>query len=146
MVGPAKGGIVLSHWVAYHFSNLYHGKVLSVFAEKDKQGQHILRRGYPRLIVGKNVLIVDDVLNTGGSIRQVVRAVEAAGGRVIGIYVICNRGEIISPFLSSLWQVKLKDWPKEECPLCKLNIPITNKEGTPPLLNLTRPSLFFSGA
>lgn len=134
VVGPAYGGIILSHNVAHALAeDSDSGRmVLALFTEKDKQGKQVLKRGYKKLLAGKKVLIVDDILTTGGSIRQVIKEVEDAGGKVVAVAVICNRGGLTSediggyPFFS-LWNTKVESWdPDEWCPLCEDNIPLEN--------------------
>ncbi len=75
--GPAMGGIILSQWTAHHLG------VLGVYAEKAPGGGLELRRGYDRVVAGRRVLVVEDILNTGGSLREAVAAVRAAGGQVV---------------------------------------------------------------
>jgi orotate phosphoribosyltransferase len=66
--GPAMGGIILAQWTAHHLG------VPAVYAEKADGGM-ALRRGYDKLVAGRRVLVVEDVLNTGGSVRDAVAAV-----------------------------------------------------------------------
>src|SRR5947208_2117000 len=87
VVGPVLGGIVLSQWVAYYLnSRRASGETLALYAEKEGDGpdkQFLFRRGYDRYIPGKNVLVVEDVLTTGGSARQVIELVRMHAGRAI---------------------------------------------------------------
>ena len=94
VVGPALGGIILSQWVAYHISKLMGREILGVYSEKNADNQFELRRGYDKLVKGKRALIVEDVITTGGSVRNCIEAVQAAGGIPIGISALCNRGKI----------------------------------------------------
>ena len=84
--GPALGGIILSQWTAHSLG------ALAVFAEKLPAGGLGLRRGYDRLVAGRRVVVVEDVLNTGGSVRDTVAAVRAAGGELVAVAALCNRG------------------------------------------------------
>ncbi len=136
VIAPAIGGVILSQWTADHLTKLTGREVLSVYAEKtDKGDTFIIKRGYDKLVAGKNVLVVEDVLTTGGSARKVVEATRAIGGKVIGLGVICNRGRIMPhdiadvPELFSLADVKLDAWDEAECPLCVQNIPINTDVG-----------------
>lgn len=92
VVGPEKGGIILSQWVAYHLTEILGHKVLSVYAEK-KGGGFAIMRGYDKIIAGRNVLIVEDVLNTYGTVQKVVEAVRKANGYVVGIGALCDRSD-----------------------------------------------------
>src|SRR5262249_8655629 len=74
VVGPVLGGIVLSQWVAHHLNARVAGRdVLAAYAEKEGEGPtktFAFHRGYENIISGKNILIVEDLLTTGGSVRK----------------------------------------------------------------------------
>src|ERR1700734_2304052 len=72
VIGPAIGAAILSQWTAYHMSELTGRQILAVYADKDGQGGFVVKRGYDQLISGKRVLIVEDTVTTGGSMRKVV--------------------------------------------------------------------------
>ncbi len=136
VIAPAIGGVILSQWVADHLTKLTGREVLSVYAEKTNDGDNfIIKRGYDKLIAEKNVLVVEDVLTTGGSARKVVEATRNIGGKIVGVGVICNRGGITPddiadvPELFSLIDVKLDAWNEKECPLCAQCIPINTDIG-----------------
>src|SRR3989344_4033304 len=95
VVGPMLGGIILSQWTAYHLTRLTGKEVLSVYTEKDADGNQIFsRRRYDRHVKGKRTLVVEDVTNTGGSAKKVVETVKAAGGIVVALCVLhLNRSE-----------------------------------------------------
>ena len=98
VVGPVLGGIVLSQWVTQHLNaRRIAGETLAVFVEKGSDGlnkQFTFTRGYDQHIPGKNILVVEDILTTGGSARQAIEAVRQAGGHVVGLSVLCNRGNV----------------------------------------------------
>src|SRR5579859_2509388 len=76
VVAPVLGGIVLSQWVAHHL-NLRRtgGETLAAFVEKGGDGsdkKFLFTRGYGKHIPSKNILVVEDLLTTGGSVRQIV--------------------------------------------------------------------------
>lgn len=134
VVGPEKGGIILSHRVADHFRTLG-DEVVSVFAEKTGDGGFTFSRGYEKYVTGKNVLIVEDILTTGGSVKEVVELVRSHGGNVVGVAAICNRGGVSEkdignvPRLASLETVELPSWGEKECPLCKEGVPVNTDVG-----------------
>ncbi|QQR52900.1 hypothetical protein IPG36_02185 [bacterium] len=71
---------------------------LTLWAEKsDTDGGFKLTRGFDRLITGKCVLVVKDMLTTGGSLKAVIDAARSAGATVIGGSVIFNRGVFLPP-------------------------------------------------
>src|SRR6266496_788555 len=128
VVGPVLGGIVLSQWVAYYLnSSRAPGETLALYAEKEGDGpdkKFLFRRGYNRYIPGKNVLVVEDVLTTGGSARQVIDLVREQGGNIAGLSVLCNRGNIQPQdvggvSIHSLIALNLETFSEEECPFCQ---------------------------
>jgi orotate phosphoribosyltransferase len=91
VAAPALGGIILSQWTAHHLSKLKKKEILGVYTEKAANGAQIFTRGYDKLVKGKNVLVIEDLTTTGGSVRKVVEVVKATGGKVVGIGVMINR-------------------------------------------------------
>src|SRR3989344_3571173 len=91
VVGPSIGGIILSQWTAYHLTKLKKKEVLGVFTEKDEESNQVFKRDYDKLVENKNVLIVEDLTTTGGSVAKVVKSVKKAGGKVIAACVMINR-------------------------------------------------------
>jgi len=155
VVAPEKGGIILSQWVAFHLSRILDQEVLAFYAEKEvipipdpdsrgrkcfaETGNFVIKRGGAKTqISGKIVLVVEDVLNTGGSARKVVEAVRTAGGIVVGVGVLCNRGGVTRgdlgnvPKLVALVNVKMDAWSEEECletGPCSKGVPINTDVG-----------------
>lgn len=138
VVGPVLGGIVLSQWAAHHLNQRRtNGETLAVYAEKASDGrdkQFYFGRGYSRYIAGKNILIVEDVLTTGGSARQVIELVRGLGGNVVALSALCNRGNVSSSdvgevMVSALVSVDLNTYAPEDCPLCKANVPVNMELG-----------------
>ena len=115
-------------------SQLTNRDVLAVYAEKDGD-QFTIKRGYEKLIPGKNVLIVEDILTTGGSVKKVIEAVQAIGGYVVGVGAICNRGGVTAEDIGllgklySLTSVDLESWWPGECPLCAGGTPVNTSIG-----------------
>ena len=83
VVGPAMGGVILAHEVARATG------ARSAFTEK-QNGEQVLRRGF-RLTPEDRVLLVEDVLTTGGSVLRSAAAVRALGARVVGVGLIIDR-------------------------------------------------------
>lgn len=135
VIGPAVGGVILSQWVAYHLSRMSGEEVLSVYAEKDeRQNKFIIKRGYDKLIEGKNVLVVEDVLTTGGSAKGVVEAVRDVGGRIMGLTALYNRGCVTTndlnvPMMFVLVDIKLGAQDEKDCRLCARGVPINTDVG-----------------
>ena len=93
-----------------------------------------LRRGYDKLVGGKRVLVVEDVLNTGGSIKDTIAAVRRAGGDVVLAAALVNRGGVTAagvdaPALVALLDVALEAWDADTCPLCREGVPVNTDVG-----------------
>lgn len=128
--GPATGGLVISQWTAHALG------ALSVFCDHGAQaeagalaGRFVLRRGYDRMVAGRRVLVVDDIVNTGLSVRETTAAVRAAGGNVVGIGALVNRGSVDAAGLGvdafpHLLEFRIPSWPEAECPLCREGRPV----------------------
>lgn len=121
--GPAMGGIILAQWTGHHLG------LPAVYAEKAAEGGMVLKRGYDAVVRGRRVLVVEDVVNTGGSLADTVRAVRAAGGTVAGAVALCNRGGVPAsavdvPVLHALVELSLDSWAADECPLCRRGVPV----------------------
>lgn len=131
---PKSGAIALGQSVAAHLSQLTRKEVLAVYAEKDDEGKFFLGREYGRLTCEKRVLVVDDVLTTGGSIVGTMDAVQASNGRAVGVGLLCNRGGLKARDLGvqklhaevNLW---LEDYDPDDCPLCRDGVPVNTNLG-----------------
>lgn len=135
VVGPAVGAAILSQLVAYHLTDISGREVYSAYADKDGQGGFILKRGYDQLIRAKNVLVVEDLTTTGGSIKKVVDVVRGLGGNVVGVIPIVNRGGVTAeavgspPEFLSLVTLDLESWDEADCELCAKGIPVNTDIG-----------------
>ncbi len=151
IVGPALGGIILSQWTADALTKLSGREVLAVYAEKQlshasapdplmrgiffETGEFIFKRGYDKIVAGKRVLVVEDVLTTGGSVKKVIEAVNELQGEVVGLGALCNRGKVtpadvgFDGKLFAVVEVDLAAWSAEECPLCAGGVPVNTEVG-----------------
>lgn len=135
VVAPAMGGIILSQWTAHHLSAMTGKDVLGVYIEKDSEKNLIFTRGYDKLVNGKNVLVVEDITNTGESAKKTINAVKNAGGTVIAAAVMVNRDpknvttETMGAPFDALGVLEADAYEGEECPLCKNNVPINTDVG-----------------
>ncbi|MFH1782600.1 MAG: orotate phosphoribosyltransferase [Candidatus Omnitrophota bacterium] len=124
VVAPALGGVVVSYEVARSLN------VRSIFTER-KEGKMVLRRGFS-LSKKDRVLVVEDVITTGLSTKEVLEVVMSTGALVAGVGSIIDRsGKTIDFGVKSMSLLKL-DIPvfsEDKCPLCKEGIPI-NKPGS----------------
>ena len=119
VAGPTTGGIILAFEVAKQLG------VRGIFAEKEGD-ERAFRRGF-NIDPGERVLIVDDILTTGSSIREVMAAVNKLGGKIIGIGVLVDRSEQKLDFgvpLFSCHRAATTTYKPEDCPLCAAKIPL----------------------
>lgn len=119
VVGPAIGGITIAYEVARQLGTP------AIFAERENDSM-TLRRGF-QIPAGAKVLVVEDVITTGGSVMEVAALVEELGGEVVGIASIVNSSngkvELGYPYYSIL-PLEVISYLAEECPLCQKGIPV----------------------
>jgi len=125
VAGPTTGGIILAFEVARQLG------VRGIFAEKEGE-ERSFRRGFD-VDPEERVLIVDDILTTGSSIREVIAAVTKLGGNIIGIGVLVDRSEQAPDFgfpLFSCHRAATVTYRPEECPLCAAKVPLIKPGGS----------------
>lgn len=118
VVAPAIGGILVAHEVARAIG------VRAVFAEREG-GRMTLRRGFS-LASGEPVLVVEDVITTGGSTRETMAAVEEAGGRVVAAGALIDRSggtAKLSVRQAALLTLTVQNYNPTHCPLCQAGVP-----------------------
>lgn len=141
VLAPAIGGVLLGHGVARALSRFQSKNVLSVYAEPNPEKSFVIKRGYDHLIRNKKVLVVEDILTTGGSVKKVVEIARQIPCDIIGVSALCNRGNVTSemlgfvPVLKSLFKVDLDSWEPSQCPLCEKQVPINRSVGKGSLLS-----------
>jgi orotate phosphoribosyltransferase len=128
VAGPTTGGIILAHEVAQQLG------ARAVYAEREDTGTaRVLRRGF-QLARGERVLVVDDIMTTGGSVQETIAAVRAAGGEVVAAAVLVDRSggsaQLGVP-LQALWSLDIPTYDPASCPLCASGVALT-KPGTTP--------------
>lgn len=126
VVSPAVGGIVLGYVVARSLG------ARAMFAER-VDGKFALRRGFA-LAPGEYVLVVEDVITTGGSVREIASLVEANGAQVAGFAALAERSEMEVSFPAPkavLLRLPLVTYSPDNCPLCDQGLPLT-KPGSRP--------------
>jgi orotate phosphoribosyltransferase len=126
VLSPALGGVIIGYEVARALG------VRALFAER-RDGRLTLRRGF-RLDPGERVLVVEDVVTTGGSTRETIDVAKAAGGVVVGAAAIIDRGEEPVRFdvpFDALVQIPLPAYESSGCPMCARGEPVS-KPGSRP--------------
>jgi orotate phosphoribosyltransferase len=128
VLSPALGGVVIGQEVGRALG------VRAIFAER-QDGVLTLRRGFT-VSEADRVLVVEDVLTTGGSTKETIQVAVAAGGRVVGAASIVDRSggtaQFDVPFVSLL-EVDLPTYQPDACPLCAKGLPVV-KPGSRPLV------------
>ena len=126
VAGPTTGGIILAFEVARQLGTH------AIYAERAESGGRTFRRSQT-INPGERILLVDDVLTGGGSIRDVITAVTALEGHVIGIGVLVERSEnsvdFGVPLFSCLRVTAQQTYAPEECPLCAAQVPLAKPGG-----------------
>ena len=126
VLSPALGGVVIGQEVGRALG------VRAIFAER-QDGTLTLRRGFT-LSSDDRVLVVEDVLTTGGSTRETMQVAAAAGGRVVGAASIVDRSGGAARFdvpFAALLDVSLPTYQPDACPLCSQGLPVV-KPGSRP--------------
>lgn len=133
VAGPTTGGVILAFETARQLG------VRSIFAEEVRDGDGGTRREFRRgfaIAPGERVLLVDDILTTGGSLLAMIPAVEAKGGEIVGCVVMVDRSggraTLVSPTtgrsypLRALWQLDLPTYEPGPgtCPRCAAGDPL----------------------
>lgn len=125
VIGPALGAVQMAYEVSRALG------CENFFAERE-DGAMTLRRGFA-IQPGQRVLVVEDVVTTGGSVREVLEIVRQADGVIVGVGSIVDRtgGRIDFgvPF-HSVVSMEVESWEPGECPLCKAGAPAPYKPGS----------------
>lgn len=117
VVGPAMGGVILAHTTGRALG------VRAVYTER-KEGKLIFYRGF-QVRPGEKVLVVEDVVTTGGSARETAEVVQAHQGRVVGVGSLVDRSGGSVRFdvpYRSLLVLTVPSYPPADCPLCRKGI------------------------
>jgi orotate phosphoribosyltransferase len=131
VAGPTTPGIILAYETARQLG------ARAIFAEKNETGGRVFRRGF-EIAPGEEVLVVDDIMTTGGSVRDVISAVNKLGGRVVGVGVLVCRSpdepDFGVPFFACHRTEAVTHRP-EACPLCAAGIPLVKPGSSVPIVD-----------
>jgi len=119
ILSPAMGGLMIGHEVARALG------VRHYFTER-VDGTVLLRRGFT-LKPGEKVIVVEDVVTTGKSTKEVFEVIRAAGANVMRALSIIDRTDGALDFkapYSALWKVTIPAWRPEACPPCRAGVPV----------------------
>ncbi len=164
IVAPAVGGIPLSQWVAYHLGIIEGRTVRATYAQREEKAvkfekgfsyrigsdkmwinadeeevivrspRFVLRRGYDKIVSGRNVLVTEDIVNKGKTVKKVIEVTKTFCKKVVGAASIWNRGgigakELEVPLYKPLVNYKIEEQDENTCDLCKLGIAISTDVG-----------------
>ncbi len=118
VAAPAVGGLIIGFAVAQALG------VKFIFSERE-HGEMVFRRAF-EVPSGARVLVVEDVVTTGGSVGEVIELVERAGGEVVGVVSLIDRGGA-KKFDAAFWPLlilEVESWEPEECGLCASGTPL----------------------
>ena len=118
VVSPAVGGIVFGQEVARHLSKR------SIFTER-KDGEMMLRRGF-EVSAGEKCLVAEDVTTTGGSVKEVIAALEKHGAEIVAVTAVVDRSggkvDFGVPY-HALFEMRVETFNPDNCPLCRSGSP-----------------------
>jgi len=118
VVGPAMGGILVAYEVSRHMG------LKNIFAEREN-GAMTFRRGFT-IEPGTKVLVVEDVVTTGGSVLEVMSLLKAKGAEVVGVGVLVDRSNGKVDFgvpMEAVISMEVPSWQADSCPLCAAGTP-----------------------
>jgi orotate phosphoribosyltransferase len=121
VVAPAMGGLIIGHEVARALGARF------LFTERDPSGQMTLRRGFA-VEPGEAAVVVEDVITTGGSTREVVDILKAADARALAAGSIIDRSggkSQVGVPRAALATLHVVSYQPEDCPLCRQGLPVT---------------------
>jgi orotate phosphoribosyltransferase, Thermus family len=126
VVGPVTGGILLAHEV---------GKALgtrAIFTEREN-GKMTFRRGF-KLSPGERVLVVEDIVTTGGSVKEVIEVIRENGGIPVAVGLLVDRSGGTVDFgdvpCQALLHLDVTTYEQAACPLCQNSVPMTKRGRT----------------
>lgn len=120
VVSPAIGGLIIGHEVARALGAQF------LFTERDAAGKMTLRRGFS-VEPGETAVVVEDVVTTGGTTREVIELLGRAGVRVLAAGSIIDRsgGQVdLGLPRAALATLDVVSYAPEDCPLCKQGVPV----------------------
>jgi orotate phosphoribosyltransferase len=122
VVGPVTGGILLAHEVGKNLGTR------AIFTEREN-GKMALRRGF-KIQPGERVLVVEDIVTTGGSVKEVIEVVRMHGGIPVGVGILVDRSGSQAEFgipAQALLHLSVEVYQPDVCPLCAQGTAITKR-------------------
>lgn len=134
VAAPAMGAITLGSWVAHHLTIRAARDIYSIFSEKKDNDTFKFSQTFIDVLDNKSVLIVEDIVTTGGSAKKMVDLVRSHGGVVKSVVCICDRGNVSAEDIGvthfhALVSLDFQSWASDDCPLCRDGKPLSNEHG-----------------
>lgn len=123
VIGPTLGGVIIGYEVARYLG------IQALYAEAGDNDDRVLKRGFV-LESGEQVLIVDDILTTGRSLKEIIALVNSYKAKIVGIGVLLDRSggkADIGLHYDALATVAANSWIEDDCPMCADGKPITQR-------------------
>jgi orotate phosphoribosyltransferase len=148
LVGPVNSDDKVAYALGDELFRRYGRKICKVYAQRQTRklrpegetqdveaivpGKFQFARQQEDFVRGRKIVIVCDVLNTGGTLDGVIEAVHASGGIIVAILVVCNRGQHKGSYtgieLIEMMNVPMEAWDPP-CELCKAGVSVNTKVG-----------------
>ena len=125
VLGAAIGGILIAGGVGRHLG------IQHIFSER-VNGKMELRRGFS-IIKGQRVVIVEDIITTGGSVFELIQLVNEQGAEIVQVVNLVHRSSTEINFgvpSTALLTIPSESWEPNDCPLCKQEMPVTERGRT----------------
>lgn len=140
VIGPATGGNILARWITdvlnLRPANVGFEKVPLVTKKVENGGEtsFVFESSEPQFVSGSNILVVEDVVTTGGTAEKVAELAREHNGNVVGIGAICTHGIATArkmgvPRFQALVQMQMTTYKEGYCPLCNRDVPINVEHG-----------------
>ncbi len=124
VVGPATGAIALAYETARHLH------CRAAYSEKDGEGRMAVKRGF-LVKPGARVLVVEDIVTTGGSVKKTLNHLRQRGARIAGVGVLIDRSAGEAAFdcpFEALAELDMESWAPEGCALCIEGTPLLDPD------------------
>lgn len=132
VAAPALGGLIIGHEVARALDTPF------LFTERDAASKMTLRRGFT-VEPGARVAVVEDVVTTGGSTREVIEVLRSLGAEPVAAGCIIDRSggaaDLAGLPRAALRTLEVQAYQPENCPLCQQNIPVVKPGSRPNAAN-----------
>lgn len=150
VLGPDSGGAMLSSWLAYNLAQRTGRQILAAYAKSvavefepvgatagvakpRRDTAYAVRPAYARALKGKHVVLIEDVITTGGTIQRLAQLAMRCHAQPVAVVTLVDRGGMEGlteiPIRFALGRIAFNEWAPERCPLCAESIPVNTDLG-----------------